>query len=109
MKKVSNFIADGQNFNFLNKFKQKAEHDTKKISSLYQTIKQKVNEHVIYKILIINKLKCDKPEIFKNVNLELQLTPDSTKIKCNSKLFDLKEILNKLKTTLGEWDNVILY
>lgn len=107
-KRASNFVSDSENFNFLNKLKQKVDEDPKKISILSNSIKEKINEHVIHKILIINKLKCDKPELFENVKFELRLTPDSTKVKYNSKYFDLKEKLKKLKLIIGEWDSVKL-
>ena len=69
---------------------------------------EKLNEHIINKIVIINKLKCDKPELFQNINLELYLSQDTTKVKLNQKFFDLKNKINKLKTFIGEWDSVLI-
>jgi len=106
-KKAVNFISNSENFHYLTKIKQKVNEEPKKISFLSQSMYEKLNEHIINKIMIINKLKCDKPELFHNINLELYLSKDTTRVKLNTKFFELKEKLNKIKSSIGEWDSVL--
>lgn len=71
-----------------------------------QSIYEKLNEHIINKIVIINKLKCDKPEWFTDTKFELSLTASSMKVRVHNKFYQFKESLNKLKNFVGDWDTV---
>ena len=60
--------------------------------------------HLINRANIINKLKLENPEQYSNIDYELYITPETKKIKNMSKLIEIKNKLNNIKTKIGEWD-----
>ena len=80
----------------------KLEKDSYKL--LNQRIYEKLNEHLLNKVKIINKLKSDKVEKYDNVEYELYLTPDTMKVKLFTKMMEIKKSIQHLEEKIGVWD-----
>jgi hypothetical protein len=82
----------------------KLEKDSYKL--LNQRIYEKLNEHLLNKVKIINKLKSDSVEKYDNVEYELYLTPDTMKVKLFTKMMEIKKSIQHLENKIGVWDIV---
>ena len=108
LKESVNFISKSNNFYKLKKIidTQKANKDNK--LEHYKILQNKMcdnlNLHLINRANIINKLKLENPEAYSNIDYELYITPETNKIKKISKLIEIKNKLNNIKTRIGEWD-----
>ncbi len=81
---------EGDNYNLLNK-----------------QIYDRLNEHLINKLNVINHLRAEKVKNLNDVEYELYLTPDTMKIKLFTKMSEIKSNLQSIKSKIGEWDIVI--
>ena len=108
LKESVNFISKSNNFYKLKKIidTQKANKDNK--LEHYKILQNKMcdnlNLHLINRANIINKLKLENPDAYSNIDYELYITPETNKIKKISKLIEIKNKLNNIKTRIGEWD-----
>lgn len=80
-------------------------------SLLNMRVYEKLNEHLLNKIKIINRLKADSIEKYDNVEYELYLTPDTTKVKLFTKMMEIKKAIQNMELKIGNWDvvNFILF
>ena len=78
------------------------------LSLLNKHIYDKLNEHVLNKLRIINRLKVEDINDFENIEYELYLTPDTTKVKLYTKLIEIKKFLTNIESRIGDWDLVII-
>ena len=108
LKESVNFISKSNNFYKLKKIidTQKANKDNKleNYKILQNKMCDNLNLHLINRANIINKLKLENPEVYSNIDYELYITPETNKIKKISKLIEIKNKLNNIKTRIGEWD-----
>jgi ATP-dependent Zn protease len=75
-------------------------------SLLNMRVYEKLNEHLLNKIKIINRLKTDSIEKYDNVEYELYLTPDTTKVKLFTKMMEIKKAIQNMENKIGNWDVV---
>ena len=80
----------------------KLEKDSYKL--LNQRIYEKLNEHLLNKVKIINKLKNDKVEKYDNVEHELYLTLDKMKVNLFTKMMEIKKSIQHLEEKIGVWE-----
>ena len=113
LKQAANFISNSKNFYELKKIideqkNNKLNSDKDKELENYKILQNKMcenlNLHLINRANIINKLKLDNPDEYNNIDYELYITPDTKKIKNNSKLIEIKNKLNHIKNKIGNWD-----
>ena len=108
LKVVCNFITESSNFKVLEEIKNKnIKINQENLSLLNKHIYDKLNEHVLNKLRIINRLKVENINDFQNVEYELYLTPDTTKVKLYTKLIEIKKFLSNIESRIGDWDIVI--
>ncbi len=69
-------------------------------------IHERLNEHLLNKVRIINQLKADNPEKYNNVEYELYLTPDTLKLKLFTKMIEIKNAIQSIESKIGKWDYV---
>ena len=113
LKEAANFISNSKNFYELKKIideqkNNKLNSDKDKELENYKILQNKMcenlNLHLINRANIINKLKLDNPDEYNNIDYELYITPETKKIKNNSKLIEIKNKLNHIKNKIGNWD-----
>jgi hypothetical protein len=80
--------------------------DPSSFSLLNKSLYDKLNEHLLNKFEVINRLKADGVKAYNNIEYELYLTPDTTKVKLFTKLQDLKKNINIIESRIGDWDKV---
>lgn len=108
LKIISDYIYSSENYKIVEEIKNKninLEKDSYNL--LNKRIYEKLNEHLLNKVKILNHLKTDKIENYENVEYELYLTPDTTKVKLFTKLIDIKKVIQDLESKIGNWDIVI--
>jgi hypothetical protein len=108
LKIVADYINSSDNYTILNKIKQtgmKLEGDNYNL--LNKQIYDRLNEHLINKLNVINHLRAEKVKNLNDVEYELYLTPDTMKIKLFTKMSEIKSNLQSIKSKIGEWDIVI--
>ncbi len=86
--------------------KQGIKIDKEGYKLLNKKVYDKLNEHFLNKLRIINKLKADNIKSFENVEYELYLTPDTSRVKLYTKLTELKKMITNIEQRIGEWDIV---
>lgn len=104
---MAKHLADSENFNTIKEIKEKnikLEKDAYNI--LNKRIYEKLNEHLINKLTIINQLRSTKLSDFADTQYELYLTPDIQKIKLFTKLLDIRKQMNNVESRIGNWDIV---
>ena len=113
LKEAVNFFSKSKNFYELKKIIDEQKHnelnnDKDKQLENYKILQNKMYEnlnlHLINRANIINKLKLENPDEYNNIDYELYITPETKKIKINSKLIDIKNKLNHIKNKIGNWD-----
>ena len=75
---------------------------------LNMRVYEKLNEHLLNKVKIINRLKSETVEKFDNVEYELYLTPDTTKVRLFTKMMEIKKTVQNFEAKIGAWDIVLL-
>jgi hypothetical protein len=108
LKSVCEFIKDSENFKTIEEINKRG---LDSVSSdnyhlLNKKIHDKLNEHLVNKIKVINRLKAEDIKSYENVEFELYLTPDTTKVKLFTKLQDLKMRISSIESKIGDWDKV---
>ena len=80
-----------------------------KYNILNKKIYEKLNEQIIHKVKCINFLKGNKKtyELSEDVNYELYLTPDTTKVRLFTKMIEIKRFITDMEQKIGTWDIVI--
>ena len=113
LKEAANFISKSKNFYELKKIIDEQKHnqlnnDKDKQLENYKILQNKMcenlNLHLINRANIINRLKLENPDEYNNIDYELYITPETKKIKKNSKLIEIKNKLNYIKNKIGNWD-----
>ncbi len=107
LKTVSDYILSSDNYRIMKEIESKnikLEKDSYKL--LNMTIYEKLNEHLINKVKIINKLKSEKIQPVENVEYELYLTPDTMKLKLFTRMIEIKKVIQHLEQKIGVWDIV---
>ena len=113
LKEAANFISKSKNFYELKRIIDEQKHnqlnnDKEKQLENYKILQNKMcenlNLHLINRANIINKLKLENPDEYNNIDYELYITPETKKIKKNSKLIEIKNKLNYIKNKIGNWD-----
>jgi hypothetical protein len=81
-----------------------------KYNMLNKKIYEVINEQIIHKVKIINFLKGNKQknELNDNVDYELYLTPDTSKVRLFTKIIEIKRCLTFMEQKIGNWDMVRL-
>jgi hypothetical protein len=107
LKLVCNFITESSNFKVVEEIKNKnIKMNKENLSLLNKDIYDKLNEHVLNKLRVINRLKVEHINDYENVEYELYLTPDTTKVKLFTKLIEIKKFLSNIELRIGDWDLV---
>lgn len=105
LKLISNYINDSPNFRKLQHILSiKGAKDSNKYNIFNKEIYQKLNEHLLKRLSIINKLKAQNPSEYANIEYELYITPDIEKVKQYSKISEIKQSLNNIEKRIGEWN-----
>jgi len=109
LRTICGFISNTDNYKVINEIRSKnptLEKD--KYSILNKKIYETLNEQIIHKVKIFNFLKGNKKtdNLSENVNYELYLTPDTTKVRLFSKMIEIKRGINDMEQKIGNWDIV---
>lgn len=104
---MCNYIHASDNFKVIAEIKKKNwKLEKESYNLLNKYVYEKLNEHLLNKINIINRLKTENVSSYNNVEYELYLTPDTTKVKLYTKLVEIKKVINQIETKIGAWDIV---
>jgi hypothetical protein len=111
LQTVCEFIKDSENYKVVDEISKRGlnEIESDNYFLLNKKIYDKLNEHLLNKLRVINKLKADSIKNYEDVEYELYLTPDTTKVKLFTKLQDLKKNISIIESRIGEWDKVKIY
>lgn len=104
LKIISNYITNSDNYALVQQIKAKTNLDKSDYSSLNKKIYEKLNEHLLNRIQLINKLKGDNPALYKNIQYELFLTPDTAKVKQLTKMLEIKRAITAIENKIGDWN-----
>jgi hypothetical protein len=107
LKIVSDYIVSSDNYRIMNEIQSKGiklEKESYKL--LNMGIYEKLNEHLINKVKIINKLKSERIQPVENVEYELYLTPDTMKLKLFTRMIEIKKAIQHMEQKIGLWDMV---
>lgn len=113
LKIVSDFIKEKENFVIMKsiytkhgiKSTDKAK-ESNLLSLLNSQIIDKTSSRLISNIKTINDISKAKPESSDNIQYELYLTPDTSKVKLFSQIVEIQKELDELKDKLGGYDIV---
>jgi len=109
LKLVSDYISSSENFKIIQELKDKnIKLEKESYNLLNKRIYEKLNEHLMNKIDIINRLKSDGIQSYDNVEYELYLTPDTMKVKLFTKLINIKRDIQNMEIKIGHWDLVLI-
>ena len=111
LKTVAVHLANSENYNTIKELKEKnIKLDKEGLNLFNRRIYEKLNEHLLHKLNIINQLKSNnKLNNLSDFQYELYLTPDIQKVKLFTKLMEIKKKMNSLEGKIGNWDIVIFY
>ena len=98
-------IKDAANFVFNDEKFQKIHKDYKNSQILNMKMTDKLNEHLLKRIEIINKLKSDNPEYYYNIDYKLILTSDNMKNKRKNQLEKIKNKIKEIEFKIGKINN----
>jgi hypothetical protein len=109
LKSIANYISSSDNFKTLSKIissSSSSKHPSH-LKSLNKALYNKLNDHLITRIQLINKLKSENPNMFDNnsIEYELYLAPDTVKVKQYMKIIELKQTLDKIEKKIGDWNS----
>lgn len=109
LKSIANYISSSDNFKTLSKIissSSSSKHPSH-LKSLNKALYNKLNDHLITRIQLINKLKTENPNMFDNnsIEYELYLAPDTVKVKQYMKIIELKQTLDKIEKKIGDWNS----
>ena len=109
LKQIANYIYTSENCEILKKIAEAQKSNninlsTKKYNVLNKKIYDKLNEHLMNRISIINRLKADNPSNFSNIEYELYIAPDTVKVKQYTKMMEIKRAINSIENRIGEWN-----
>ena len=110
LKSIANYISSSDNFKTLSKIISSSSSSSKHpshLKSLNKALYNKLNDHLITRIQLINKLKSENPNMFDNnsIEYELYLAPDTVKVKQYMKIIELKQTLDKIEKKIGDWNS----
>lgn len=110
LKTVAEHLANSENYNTIKEIKEKnIRLDKEGLNLFNKRIYERLNEHLLHKLNIINQLKSkDKLNNINDFQYELYLTPDIQKVKLFTKLTEIKKKMIALEGKIGNWDIVIL-
>ena len=112
LKTVAEHLGSSENYNTIKEIKEKnIKLDKEGLNLFNRRIYEKLNEHLLHKLNIINQLKSNnKLNNLSDFQYELYLTPDIQKVKLFTKLMEIKKKINNLEGKIGNWDMVkIIY
>ena len=107
LKSIANYISSSDNFKTLSKVMSSSSKPPSHLKSLNKALYNKLNDHLITRIQLINKLKTENPNMFDNssIEYELYLAPDTVKVKQYMKIIELKQTLDKIEKKIGDWNS----
>jgi hypothetical protein len=110
LKIVAEHLSDSENYHTIKEIKEKnIKLDKEGLNLFNKRIYEKLNEHLLHKLNLINQLKSNnKLNNLSDFQYELYLTPDIQKVKLFTKLMEIKKKMNNLEGKLGDWDIVII-
>jgi hypothetical protein len=107
LKSACNYITNTENFKVIDEINKKGIKINKEGYNLLNSlVYDKLNEHFLNKLKIINRLKAGSIHSFDNVEYELYLTPDTSRVKLYTKLTELRKMITNIEMRIGEWDIV---
>ena len=98
IKDAANFVFNDENFQTIHK-------NYKNSQILNMKMTDKLNEHLLKRIEIINKLKSDNPEYYYNIDYKLILTSDNMKNKRKNQLEKIKNKIKEIEFKIGKINN----
>ena len=109
LKKLSEFISKSDNYSKLKKIlelqqQNNTNFEAEKYYIFNKQMYEKLNESLLKRLEIINKLKADNPASFKNIEYQLFISPDTEKVKQFSKLTEIKQTLKSIESKIGDWN-----
>ncbi len=107
LKHISEYINSSENYSMVKSLKTTT-FDGETCNLLNKKVHDRLNQHLIDKIKILNQLRASKIEPTDNVEFELYLTPDSTKIKLFTKMAEIKNDIKLLENRIGDWSIVTI-
>ena len=110
LKVVTDYVLSSENYCLMNEIKLKnVKMEKESYKLLNFRIYEKLNEHLLHKVKIINKLKSENIQSFDNVEYELYLTPDTMKLKLFTRMIEIKKAIQNMEQKIGLWDLVRIY
>ena len=109
LKILSNYIQKSKNYSILNKLYNIQQKNSKFISAnkyniLNKEIYENLNKDLNDKIKEINNLKNENTNNFSDFEYELFITPNKNNIKLFKKILEIKNSINKIENTIGQWN-----
>ncbi len=109
LKILSNYIINSKNYSILNKLYNIQKKNSKfipasKYNILNKEIYENLNKDLKDKIKEINNLKNENTNKFKDFEYELFITPNKNNIKLFKKILEIKDSINKIENTIGQWN-----
>ena len=104
LKETLNFISNSKNYFELKKLidsNKNYQNNIDKYKILQMKMIENLNQHLLNRANIINRLKLENPEEYNNLDYEIYITPETKKIKKVSKILEIKNKLEKIKEKLG--------
>lgn len=110
LRTVAEHLANSENYNTIKEIKEKnIKLDKEGLNLFNRRIYEKLNEHLLHKLNIINQLKSNnKLNNLSDFQYELYLTPDIQKVKLFTKLMEIKKKMNSIESKIGNWDIVFI-
>ena len=111
LKQFANYIYNSPNFEQIKKIittqnDNKLNIPKKKIQVLNKEIYSKLNSHLLNRVKIINKLKAENPKDLNDIEFELYVSPDTSKVKQIKKLNEIKKSIKSIEEKLGNCENI---
>jgi hypothetical protein len=107
LKIVSEYIVNSENYKNI---KEIADSGIKLSKDEYFLLNKRafeqLNEHLINKVKIVNRLKAVNIQPYNNVEFELYLTPDTSKVRLYTKLIEIRKMITNIENKIGNWDIV---
>ena len=95
IKDAANFVFNDENFQIMHK-------NYKNSQILNRKMTDKLNEHLLKRVEIINKIKSDNPDFYSNIDYKLVLSTDNMKYKRNNQLEKIKKKIKEIELKIGK-------
>ena len=109
LKILSNYILKSKNYFILNELYKIQNNNSKfipanKYNIFNKEIYENLNKDLNVKTKEINDLKNENINNFKDFEYELFITPNKNKIKLFKKILEIKDSIDKIENTIGQWN-----